>query len=445
QIVVGTPGRVLDLIKRRILKLNEIKWVVLDEADEMLNMGFQEDLDSILSETPDEKQTLLFSATMPPAIARISKRYMTDPAEISVGERNSGAKNVQHEFYMVHARYRYEALRRIVDMNSDMYAIIFCRTRSNTNEVARKLGNDGYEADAINGDLSQAQRDQVMGRFRNRQIQFLVATDVAARGIDIDDLTHVINYELPDELEVYVHRSGRTGRAGKSGISMSIIHTRETRAISMLERMVQKRFERKPIPSGKDICEQQLLKLVDKIEKVEVDESQIEPFLPGIYEKLSWLSREELIKHVISVEFNRFIAHYKNAPDLNRSDSRERGGRRSSTSFSRFHINLGSKHELNPNRLMGLINEQTQNKNVRIGKIDIMKKFSFFEIESQFSSQLPELFQGASFEGTPAIIQPAEPDVKGEAKSKRPFHDRFGKKKKDKRKSGGDRERRKRK
>ena len=317
QIVVGTPGRVRDLINRRVLKIQKINWLVLDEADEMLNMGFKEELDAILESTPEGKQTFLFSATIPKAILRIANNYMHQPDEISVGTKNAGAENVKHEYYVAHARHRYEVLKRIADMNPQIYGIVFCRTRRETKEVADKFMSDGYNADALHGDLSQSQRDFVMNRFRNRHIQMLVATDVAARGLDVNDLTHVINYNVPDDLEVYIHRSGRTGRAGKSGTSITIIHTRENRKIKELEKIAKKPFTRKMIPGGKEICKKQLFNLVDKVEKVELNDGQIEEFLPEIYKKLEWLSREDLIKHFVSVEFNRFLSYYKNAPDLN--------------------------------------------------------------------------------------------------------------------------------
>lgn len=412
QIVVGTPGRTLDLIRRRELNLSEVEFLVLDEADEMLNMGFQKDLDAIFAETPQEKQSLLFSATMPKEIMRISKKYMDEPAEISVGARNSGAKNVSHEFYMVHARDRYKALMRILDMIPNVYGIVFCRTRRDTRDVARKLSQDGYNADAIYGDLTQAQRDTVMTAFRNKHLQILVATDVAARGIDVDELTHVINYELPDDLEVYVHRSGRTGRAGNSGISVSIIHTRETRKIYNLERMIGKKFQKKLIPSGLEICQKRIFNFIDHVEKTEVKEEQLGEFLPEIEKKLEWMSREDLIKHFISVEFNRFLNLYRNAPDLNVSSSKdrraEREGSRKKIEYVRYHINLGSRHALNPHRLMGLINEKLRNRKVRIGKIEILRKFSFFEIDSRVENQLGPAFEGSVFEGVEVELSKAK-------------------------------------
>lgn len=411
-IVVGTPGRTLDLIKRKALKLENIKWMILDEADEMLNMGFKEDLDAILEGTPPTRQTLLFSATMPKEIERISKNYMNNPDKLSVGKRNAGADNVSHEFYMVNARDRYEALKRIADINPSIYGIVFCRTRAETKDVADKLMQDGYNADALHGDLSQAQRDFVMGRFRQKHLQILVATDVAARGLDVTDLTHVINYNLPDDLESYVHRSGRTGRAGKSGISISIVHTRETGKIKDLERISQKKFVKKDVPSGKDICEKQLFNLVDRVEKIEVDDTQIGPFLPDIMAKLEHLEREELIKHFVSVEFNRFLAYYKNAPDLNvkqrerktadRDDSRQRGG--SNVKFSRFHINVGTKNKVNASHVIGKINEVTPGLKVEIGKIDILRNFSFFDADSSFEKELLESFKNKEMNGVELTV-----------------------------------------
>jgi ATP-dependent RNA helicase DeaD len=429
QMVVGTPGRVLDLINRGALKINHIQWLVLDEADEMLNMGFQEDLDSILSTTPEEKRTFLFSATMPAEISRIAKRYMHNPEEISVGGRNEGVKTISHEYYMVQARNRYEVLKRIADINPNIYSIVFCRTRRETKEVAEKLMADGYNADALYGDLSQAQRDYVMGRFRSKQLQMLVATDVAARGIDVTDITHVINYDLPDELEVYIHRSGRTGRAGKSGISISILHSRENRKLKDLERMVGAKFEKKPVPTGSDICETQLMTLIDKVQQLEIDEKQIDKFMPAITERLADMSRDELLKRFISIEFNRFLAYYKNARDLNndeayersdrsprdrergeRTDRGERGerserGPRGNVKYTRFFINLGTKDSINAARLMGIINEKTGSRDMQIGRIDVMNKFTFFEIDSQHDAKVLSSFAKADFDGIPLVVE----------------------------------------
>jgi ATP-dependent RNA helicase DeaD len=409
QIVVGTPGRILDLIRRKALDLSHVRVLVLDEADEMLNMGFQEDLDLILSETPADKQNLLFSATMPPEIARITKKYMNKPGEITVGDRNSGAANVRHEYYMVHAKDRYEALRRFVDLNPAIYGIVFCRTRQDTRDIARKMIQDGYNADALNGEMSQAARDQVMDKFRTKQIRILVATDVAARGLDVDDLTHVVNFELPTDLEVYIHRSGRTGRAGKNGISVSIIHTRESHKIRSLEKMSGKQFERKPVPTGPEICERRLFNFVDTVEHSTVDKSQIESMLPTIHKKLDWLTKEELIERFVSVELQQLMTAYKNAADLNiperSKNERTKKESQGRLTFKAFELNIGFKHNLSASRLIGIINELMPRKRVRIGKIDIKKKFSIFEIEDEFAQEMEAAFKGYDFEGTQVILQ----------------------------------------
>ncbi len=417
QVVAGTPGRVIDLIKRRALKLEDVRWLVLDEADEMLNMGFKDDLDTILAETPADRQTLLFSATMPAEIQQIAKRYMNNPHQIEVGKRNTGAANVEHIYYMVNARDRYNALKRVADMNPDVYGIVFCRTRRETQEVADNLIADGYNADSLHGDLSQAQRDQVMGRFRSKHLQMLVATDVAARGLDVNNLTHVINYNLPDELEAYIHRSGRTGRAGKSGISVTIIHSREQGKIRQLEKKVGKPFTLQPVPGGEEICEVQLFHLIDTLKNIEVDESIIADYLPAIYEKLGEMTREELIKKFVFEEFNRFLSYYKNAPDLNaKGSSRDRGDegdsrdnrRRSSINFARYHVNIGAKQKLNAARLIGLINEQTKTQGIEIGKIEILNTVAFFEIDERFGGEVEQGFKTATFEGYEVRVEPAK-------------------------------------
>lgn len=409
QLVVGTPGRVRDLINRKVLRVNSIRWLVLDEADEMLQMGFKEELDAILETTPTGKQTLLFSATMPKGVYRIATEYMDGPEEIAVGTVNTGATNVTHEYYMTHARYRYDVLKRIADMNPEIYGIVFCRTRAETKEVADKFMGDGYNADALHGDLSQAQRDYVMKRFRKRQLQMLVATDVAARGLDVTDLTHVINYNLPDDLEVYIHRSGRTGRAGKSGTSISIIHGRETWKIRDLERVASIKFKMVRIPDGKEICKKQLFSLINKMERVETDEKQIGNFLPEIYKKLDWMSKEDLIKNFVALEFNRFLEYYKDAPDLNiepeapgnkrkkdrdpdhKSEGKQKRSRQAKE-YSKFHINLGSKNGMNPTRMIGLLLDTTNDRRIRFGKIEIMKGFSFFEVEKEFETLVLKSF-----------------------------------------------------
>ena len=409
QIVVGTPGRVIDLINRKKLKLKDVEFVVLDEADEMLNMGFKEDLDTILAETPEEKQTLLFSATMPKEVLKITKDYMFSPKRIEVASRNEGAKNVEHHYYMVNAKDRYKALRRLCDVNPNIYGIVFCRTRRETKDVADKLMQDGYNADAIHGDLSQAQRDHVMNRFRKRNLQILVATDVAARGIDINELTHVINYNLPDDNEVYVHRSGRTGRAGNKGVSIIIAHSREKRKLQSIEKMIKKELTLKKVPGGQEICEVQLMSLIDKI--VETDVSpHIEQYLNVIEEKLSHLNKEELLKHFVSTEFNRFLSFYKNAQDLNINTTKDKSSeRRAENGFTRFFINLGKTHKLEPQNLIGLINEYTRNRNHIIGKIDIMKNFSFFEVEKSAEKEILEGFSDSQWNGYQLTVEISKP------------------------------------
>ena len=380
---------------------------MLDEADEMLSMGFRDDLESILEITPKEKNTLLFSATMPYEVASISKKYMVDPIELSVGKRNAGAENIEHLCYLAQSKERYQALKRIVDYNPDIYGIVFCRTRKETQEVADKLMKDGYNADALHGDLSQAQRDIVMNRFRIKNIQLLVATDVAARGLDVENLTHIINYNLPEELELYTHRSGRTGRAGRKGVSIAIAGLKEKGKIHQIEKQLNKKFSFLPVPSGKEICDKQLLHLIDRVEKVEVDYSQIDPLLPDIFMKLEWLDREELIKKFVSVEFNRFLEYYKNAIDLNTpQDYKKTGKEKGDTSaFTRFFINLGRTDELRPNSLMGLINEFTGISNIEIGKIELLKNFSFFEVDSEYSQAVLNAFKDKSYKKRKIVLE----------------------------------------
>ena len=345
QIVVGTPGRTVDLIKRRALKLGNIEWLVLDDADEMLNMGFKDELDIVLEATPETKQTLLFSATFPKEVENIAKNYMTKPVEITSGQKNSGSDNVSHEYYLVSERTRYQALKRIADLNPDIYAIIFCRTRRETQEIADNLIKDGYNADALHGELSQAQRDSVMGKFRKKAVQILVATDVAARGLDVNNLTHVINHKLPDQIENYTHRSGRTGRAGKTGISIALISNKGKGKIKAIERIIKQKFVHTQVPSGKEICQNQLMHLIDKVNTIEVKQSEIEDFLPSIYEKLEGLTREELIQKFVSLEFNSFLSYYENARDLNDLSLKESSRRWKGTSekMTRFFINIGRK------------------------------------------------------------------------------------------------------
>ncbi len=401
QIVSATPGRLLDLINRDIVDLSKINTVVLDEADEMLNMGFREDLEEILRTTPKKKNTLLFSATMPKEIVSIANSYMNDPVEITIGKRNSGSENVEHICYLVQARERYLALKRIVDFNPEIYGIVFCRTRAETQEVADKLIKDGYNADALHGDLSQNQRDAVMKKFRIRHLQLLVATDVAARGLDVDDLTHIINYNLPEENEIYTHRSGRTGRAGRKGISIAIANLKEKNKLHDIEKKINKQFSFAEIPTGKEICEKQLFFLIDRMEKVEVDYTQINPLLPDIFSKLEWLDREELIKKFVSVEFNRFLDYYKNTPDLSSPNSSGgRGKERNRNSrFTRFFINLGFRDKLRPNNIMNMINDYTSTSDIEIGKIEILKNFSFFEVDAEYADTVLSSFKGMEFQG----------------------------------------------
>ncbi len=414
QIVVGTPGRVLDLSKRRRLDLSKISFLVLDEADEMLNMGFKDELDDILAHTPEDKQVLLFSATMPREVARIAKKYMTDATTIEVGKRNEGAKNVDHSFYSVAARDKYKVLKRVADMVPEVYGIVFCRTRRETREVAEKLIQDNYNADALHGDLSQAQRDLVMHRFRVKNIQLLVATDVAARGLDVNDLTHVINFSLPDEEEAYIQRTGRTGRAGKSGKAISIVHQKEVGKLRRIEKKLGKEIKKELVPGGKEICEKRLFSLVDRMEKIEVNEEQIAEFLPVIFKKLDWLSKEDLIKHFVSVEFNRFLEYYKNAEDLNiKTSDRGRGGRESAGDYTRFFINVGKKDDLKPAELIGFINRQLSGHKFDLGRIDILRNFSFFEIDSAMEAEVISKMNKATFDDITLLVEVAKPKGSG--------------------------------
>lgn len=415
QIVVGTPGRTMDLIKRKALKIHDITWTVLDEADEMLNMGFRDEIDSILETTPEEKQTLLFSATMPSEVRRIASEYMHNPIEIAVSKVNTASKNIEHQVFLVRASDRYLALKRLADYYPNIYGIVFCRTRREAKEVADKLMQDGYNADALHGDLSQSQRDHVMEKFRNQNIQILVATDVAARGIDVNELTHVINYNLPDDPEVYVHRSGRTGRAGNKGISIIISNNREGRKIKELERIIASKIEHKNVPTGQEICEKRLFNLIEKIQNIEVNDEQIDPYMATVQEKLADLDRDDLLKRFVTVEFNSFLEYYKDSKDINTdSNDRERGDRtdrrRGGRDFTRFFINIGQKQNLRVPNLIGLINEQTRNRNIEIGKIEILRNFSFFEVDTQFESLVMESFANAQRDGVDLDVQISKPE-----------------------------------
>ncbi|WP_420553411.1 DEAD/DEAH box helicase [Tenacibaculum aiptasiae] len=416
QIVVGTPGRTVDLIKRRALKLGNVQWLVLDEADEMLNMGFKDELDQILETTPETKQTLLFSATFPREVEAIARNYMSNPAEITSGQKNQGSDNVSHEYYLVNEKTRYPALKRVADLNPNIYAIVFCRTRRETQEVANNLIRDGYNADALHGDLSQGQRDSVMDKFRKKTIQILVATDVAARGLDVNNLTHVINHKLPDQIENYNHRSGRTGRAGNKGVSIALVSRKEQGRLRPIERILKKKFIHTPVPSGKEICHNQLFHLIDKVHNTEVNTEQINGFLPSIYEKLEGLSREELIQKFVSLEFNTFLSYYENAPDLNNLSSRENSrGRSTNENMTRFFINLGRKDKLNPAKLIGLINDQNITDKIEIGAIDILDTFSFFEIDKNFEKETLDTFSANNpdFNGRTVNIEITKSDRGG--------------------------------
>ena len=435
QIVVATPGRLIDLLKRGKVNLEHISFLVLDEADEMLNMGFKEDIETILERTPEDRRTMLFSATMPKEIAAIARNYMKDFEEITVGTKNAGAENVEHIYYLCQAKQRYEVLKRIADMNPDIYGIVFCRTRQETKDVAEKLMNDGYNADALHGDLSQAQRDTVMQKFRVRHIQLLVATDVAARGLDVSDLTHVINYNLPDDVEVYTHRSGRTGRAGKKGVSVSIIHSKEKFKIKQLERTLKKTFEKRPIPNGLEVCKKQLFHLINRMQQVEVNEEQIAPYIGQIMNQLEYLDKEELLKRFVSLEFNRFLDYYKDAPDLNipekTKENREKregregraGGRGKKTGEKvRLKIKLGDQEGITPKRLLGIINDVTGDKSISIGSIEITSKFSFFDV---YADQVNQLLTAFSRNSNLQVL---------EAKGSKSFEERRG----ERRPFGGD-------
>jgi ATP-dependent RNA helicase DeaD len=429
QIIVATPGRLNDLIKRGKIDFSGVHYVVFDEADEMLQMGFQDELNAILAHTPSDKSTLLFSATMSKGVAAIAAGYMSDPVEITIGKRNAGAENVLHEYYMVHAKDRYLALKRIVDNCPEIYSIIFCRTRQETNDVAGKLIQDGYNADALHGDLTQIQRDQVMKKFRAKKLQILVATDVAARGLDVNDLTHVINYNLPDDIANYTHRSGRTGRAGRAGISVAITHLKEKFKIREIEKTLNKKFTQGRIPSGMEICRKQLVSLIDEVTKIEVDRELIDPLYGEVAEKFKELSREELIKSFVSWEFRRFLNYYKNAPDLNISDNQQKkqpvkterrkepasgkerrkeptkGEARDGRGFTRFFLSVGRRQGIMPQALIGKINDIPGVGRIDVGKIEIMRNRTLLEADNRYATQILAAFQHAKINGKTVTIE----------------------------------------
>ncbi len=416
QIIVATPGRLIDLIGRKAAKLEKVHTVVLDEADEMLDMGFVDSINEILEEVPEGRRTLLFSATMSNEVALIAKNYMVDPLEIIIGTKNASATNVSHGYFLVQAKDKYKVLKRIADYEPEIYGIVFCRTRKETQEIASKLINDGYNADALHGDLSQAQRDTVMQKFRVRNLQLLVATDVAARGLDVDNLTHVINYSLPDDIEIYTHRCGRTGRAGKTGISLSLVHLRERQQLRKIEKKAKTTFEALPIPSGRDICYKQLMHWVKKVETVATKHQEIEKLLPEVEKRLSSLDREELLSRVISLQFDKFLSDYRNGEEIispvdrnSGKKGKERDGRSDdhsgSGNYIRYFINLGKSDGLFPEQLIGLINNNTKGKKVALGKIDLMKNFSFFEMDADRADEVIPNLNNAMFNERKVVVE----------------------------------------
>ncbi|WP_294616524.1 DEAD/DEAH box helicase [uncultured Bacteroides sp.] len=426
-IIVATPGRLLDLMERKTVSLATIQNVVMDEADEMLNMGFTDSINAILADVPQERNTLLFSATMSPEIARISKKYLNNAKEITIGRKNEGTNNVKHVVFTVHAKDKYAALKRIADYYPQIYGIIFCRTRKETQEIADKLMQEGYNADSLHGELSQAQRDAVMQKFRIRNLQLLVATDVAARGLDVDDLTHVINYGLPDDTESYTHRSGRTGRAGKTGTSIAIINLREKGKMREIERIIGKKFIPGEMPTGKQICEKQLLKVIDELEKVKVNEDEISDFMPDIYRKLDWLSKEDLIKRMVSLEFNRFLDYYRDREEIEiatggerSAKNGERGGsaRKAAPGFKRLFINLGKMDNFFPHELITLLNSNTRGR-IELGRIDLMQKFSFFEVEEKEAGNVVKALNRSNWNGRKVSVEIAGEEGKDAPKGKR--------------------------
>ena len=435
-IIVATPGRLIDLMERGVVNLSTVRDVVLDEADEMLNMGFTDSINRILEDVPRDRNTLLFSATMSKEIARIAKNYLTDAHEIVIGNKNEGSKNVNHVYYMVHAKDKYLALKRIADYYPNIYGIIFCRTRMETQEIADKLIQDGYNADALHGELSQQQRDLTMQKFRKRRIQLLVATDVAARGLDVDDLTHVINYGLPDDTENYTHRSGRTGRAGKRGTSIAIINLRERGRMHEIEKVIGKEFIKGTIPTGKEICEKQLWKVIDDIEKTEVKEDDIAEFLPAIYRKLDWLDKEDIIRRVVTREFGRFVEYYSNAPEPEpvmergakgeRSKAKGEGGtrqrrdkgdgpRKPEQGYARFFVNRGKRDGFYAAQVIDMVNRHVRHERIEMGRIDLMQNFSFFEVPEKQADIVQRALSHAHVNGQHVVVELA-----GEEKSPLP-------------------------
>lgn len=458
QVIVATPGRLIDLINRGVVKLADVHTVILDEADEMLNMGFVDDINDILSHVPDDRKMLLFSATMPQEIAKIASKYMHDPQEFVIGTKNTGAENVRHIYYMVHARDKYLALKRIADDTPNIYGIIFCRTRKETQEIADWLIQDGYNADSLHGELSQAQRDMVMKKFRDRVLRLLVATDVAARGLDVSDLTHVINYGLPDDIATYTHRSGRTGRAGKTGVSIAIIHSRERGRLRDIEKRIGKTFERKEVPTPAHIIEKQLYNLADKIERVKVDDEEIGKYLPGVMRKLEWLSEEDLLKRMLSLEFNRLLEYYKDAPQIDFIDEKPKKERKEKTKprsaeekdrrtadrgMARIYVNAGKNDGFFAGNLIDILNHVIHGPRIDVGRIDLMPGYSLFDVKKADARRVVEGLTGADFVGNKLYAEIADPEKDysrassrrkqdGEKSAKKDKHGNFDKFKKNK-------------
>ena len=417
QIIVATPGRLLDLINRRAVKLGTVAYVVLDEADEMLNMGFQEDIDDILKRTPSDKRTWLFSATMPSAAAKIADTYMIRPITITAGLRNKAAENISHDCYVVKEKDRYAALKRMIDYTPDIFGLIFCRTRKETQTVADRLMKDGYNAEALHGDLSQMQRDQVMKKFRERTLQLLVATDVAARGLDVDDITHVINYNLPDEPDRYTHRCGRTARAGKSGVSIVLVNTREVRRINALESQSGIQFAYKKIPSGRAVCEKQLFAMVERMVSAEVNNKEIDNYLPPVFETLSGLSKEELIRRFVSAEFNRFLDYYRGAEDINvkvknRPTKADKADHRLAGNTQRFFINVGRLDKLKEGAIVRLVCDNSGISSKKLGRIELKREFSFFDVEKNVAKKVLKALRGVTLDGRTIQATYAEKEKK---------------------------------
>ena len=436
QVIVATPGRLIDLIRRGEVDLKNVHTVILDEADEMLNMGFIDDIKQILTHVPEERKMLMFSATMPREIAEISKDFMHNPVEFVAGGRNEGSKNVKHIYYMVKAHDKYLCLKRVADNNPDIYGIIFCRTRKETQEIADKLIADGYNADCLHGDLSQQQRDLAMKKFRDHVTQLLVATDVAARGLDVDDLTHVINYGLPDDVAVYTHRSGRTGRANKTGVSVAIIHSREKSRLRLIEKKIGKEFEYRKVPTPEHIIEKQLYNLADRLERVEVNEEEINKYLPGVRKKLEWLSEEDLLKRVLSLEFNRLLAYYQNMPDIDlnasnkvadsdsdgkrRSAKRDKDRREADPGYERLMVNVGKKQGFFPGNLMELINRSVVGSKPDIGRIDLLPDYTLFDVKKDDARKVIDALRHADFFGTSLRCEVAtDRDYSADARDRR--------------------------